>query len=52
MSTFIILLLILWLAVAFTGAFVEGLFWLLVVGAILFLVTGVFGWSRRGGPRV
>jgi len=52
MTTLIVLLLIIWLAVAFTGAFVEGLMWLLIIGAILFVLTGLFGWSRRGrtGP--
>lgn len=43
----IALLLIVWLAVAIIGAVVEGLFWLVVVGAILFVATAAFGWVKR-----
>lgn len=43
----IALLLVVWLAVAIIGAVVEGLFWLLVVGAILFVATAAFGWAKR-----
>lgn len=43
----IALLLVIWLAVAIIGAVVEGLFWLLVVGAVLFLATAAFGWVKR-----
>jgi len=45
--TFIALLLVLWLALVIIGAVVEGLFWLLVVGAVLFLTTAAYGWVRR-----
>ena len=47
MLGFMALLLVIWLAVAIIGAVVEGLFWLLVVGAILFVATAAFGWVKR-----
>lgn len=50
---FIGLLLVVWLALAVIGAVVEGLFWLLAVGAVLFLATAAFGWTKRStGGRV
>ncbi len=44
---FIALLLIIWLALVVIGAVVEGLFWLLVIGAVLFVATAAFGWTKR-----
>lgn len=44
-------LLLVWLAVSVVGAVVEGLFWLTVVGLLLFAATAVAGWLRRA-PRV
>jgi hypothetical protein len=44
---FIALLLVVWLAVVVIGAVVEGLFWLIVVGAVLFVATAAFGWVKR-----
>ena len=44
----IAILLIVWLAFVVIGAVIHGLFWLLIIGVILFLVTSVFGWMRRG----
>ncbi|MGY2067436.1 hypothetical protein [Blastococcus sp. SYSU DS0619] len=41
------LLLVVWLVVSIIGALVEGLFWLLLVGAVLFLATAAFGWLKR-----
>jgi hypothetical protein len=51
MKTLIIALLVVWLVVALLGAVLEGLFWLLVIGVVLFLATGVYGWLklRAGG---
>ncbi len=43
----IALLLVVWLALAVIGAVIEGLFWLLVVGAVLFVATAALGWMRR-----
>jgi hypothetical protein len=53
MLGFIALLLVIWLALVVIGAVVEGLFWLVVVGAVLFVATAAFGWvKRRTGSRV
>ncbi|MDQ4020329.1 MAG: hypothetical protein M3257_01535 [Actinomycetota bacterium] len=44
-------LLIVWLVVAILGAVIKGLFWLTVVGAVLFVATGAYGFlRRRSGP--
>jgi hypothetical protein len=49
----IALLLVVWLALAVIGAVIEGLFWLVVVGAVLFVATAALGWvRRRSGTRV
>ena len=44
-------LLLVWLAISVVGAVVEGLFWLTVVGLLLFAATAVASWLRRV-PRV
>jgi hypothetical protein len=44
---FIALLLIIWLAFIVIGAVVHTLFWLAVIGVVLFLATAAFGWIRR-----
>ena len=41
------LLLVVWLVVTLLGAVVKGLFWLAVVGLLLFLATAVLGWNKR-----
>lgn len=36
------------------GAIIKGLFWLVIVGAILFLATAAYGWGKTklgGGPK-
>jgi hypothetical protein len=43
----IVALLVIWSVVAVLGLVLKGLFWLFVVGAILFVATGVFGWVRQ-----
>ncbi|MCZ2861083.1 hypothetical protein [Blastococcus sp. VKM Ac-2987] len=45
------LLLVVWLVVSIIGAVIEGLFWLLVVGVVLFLGTAAYGWLK-GSDRV
>ncbi len=40
-------LLVVWVVLIVVGAVVEGLFWLVVVGAVLFIATAAFGWVRR-----
>jgi hypothetical protein len=43
------LLLLVWVVLVVVGAVVEGLFWLAVVGLLLFLGTAALGWTRRRG---
>jgi uncharacterized membrane protein (Fun14 family) len=43
----IALLLIIWIALVVIGAVIKGLFWLAVIGVVLFLATAAFGWIRR-----
>ncbi|MGY1750202.1 MULTISPECIES: hypothetical protein [unclassified Modestobacter] len=47
MLGFIALLLVIWLALIVIGSVIEGLFWLVVIGAVLFVATAVFGWVKR-----
>ena len=44
----VIFLLLLWLVLSVVGFVVEGLLWLALIGILLFVVTGIFGWFRRG----
>jgi hypothetical protein len=46
-------LLLLWLVLVIVGFAIKTLFWLAVVGIVLFVLTGVFGAirGRRGVPR-
>ncbi|MGY1843812.1 hypothetical protein [Modestobacter sp. SYSU DS0875] len=46
MLALIALLLVAWLVVTVIGALVDGLFWLFVVGVVLFLVTAAWGLTR------
>ena len=43
----IVTLLVIWLILAVLGLVVKGLLWLFIVGLILFVATGIFGWVRR-----
>jgi uncharacterized membrane protein (Fun14 family) len=47
----IIGLLVLWVVLAVIGFAVKSLFWLAIVGIILFIATGIFGAMRRRAPR-
>ncbi|ASW57891.1 hypothetical protein CIK06_21385 [Plantactinospora sp. KBS50] len=47
MIALIVALLVVWLVLVVVGLVIKGLFWLFVVGAILFVVTGIVGWFRR-----
>jgi len=44
---FIVLLLVVWLALTVIGAVLKGLFWLAIVGIVLFLITAALGWNRK-----
>lgn len=43
----VVLLLVVWLIVIVVGAVIKGLFWLVIVGAVLFLATAGYGWVKR-----
>ena len=43
----IALLLVIWLAITVVGAVLKGLFWLAVIGVLLFVATSALGWGRR-----
>ena len=47
MIALILILLVVWLVFAVLGLVIHGLFWLFIVGLILFLGTGLLGWLRR-----
>ena len=47
MTGIIIALLIIWLVLVVLGAVLEGLFWLTVIGIVLFLGTAAYGWVKR-----
>ena len=51
MIGFIIFLLVLWLVLAVLGFVIKGIFWLAVIGIVLFVVTAIVGYIRRGGSR-
>lgn len=46
MLGFIGLLLVIWIALIVLGAIIKGLFWLIIIGAVLFLLTSLFGFGR------
>lgn len=43
----IIGLLVIWLVLSIVGFAVKGLIWLAIIGLILFVATGVWGWVKR-----
>ncbi len=47
MVALLVTLLLIWLALLIIGLVVKGLFWLFVVGVILFVATAIVGWVRR-----
>ena len=47
MGGLIVALLVIWLVLTVLGLVLKGLFWLAVIGAILFVVTAVMGFVRR-----
>lgn len=38
-----------WVVLAVIGMVIKGLFWLFVIGVVLFVITGLLGWARRPG---
>jgi len=47
MMKLIVFLLVAWLVLAVLGFVIKGLFWLAVIGIILFLATLAYGWVKR-----
>jgi hypothetical protein len=41
------LLLAIWLVIAVIGAALKVLFWLAVVGALIFVATAALGWNKK-----
>lgn len=47
MAPILLFILAAWLVLSLLGLIIEGLFWLFVVGVVLFLVTAGVGYFRR-----
>ncbi|WP_174255865.1 hypothetical protein [Phytoactinopolyspora mesophila] len=47
MLTLVIVLLAIWLILSIVGFAIEGIFWLGIVGIVLFVATALIGWVRR-----
>lgn len=41
------ILLVVWLVLTILGAVIEGLFWLAILGVVLFLATAAYGFIKR-----
>jgi len=44
---FLAVLLLIWLAFMVLGAVIKGLFWLIIIGAVLFVATAAYGWIQH-----
>lgn len=42
-------LLVIWLVLSVLGFVIKGLFWLAIIGIVLFVATGAIGWFRNKG---
>jgi hypothetical protein len=47
MIAFLGLLLVIWLVCVVLGFVIKGLFWLVIVGVVLFVATAAVGWVKR-----
>ncbi|MDT8913161.1 hypothetical protein [Amycolatopsis sp. PS_44_ISF1] len=47
MIAFLGVLLVIWLVCVVLGFVIKGLFWLVIVGAVLFVATAVVGFVKR-----
>lgn len=45
----IVALLIIWVVISVLGFVIKGLFWLAVIGIVLFVATAAVGWFRNRG---
>jgi fatty acid desaturase len=52
MLALILFLILAWIVIGIIGAVVHGLIWLLIIAAVLFVATLVFGGTRLRGHRV
>jgi LPXTG-motif cell wall-anchored protein len=43
----ILALIVIWLVLSIVGFAVKGLIWLAIIGLVLFVATGVWGWIKR-----
>jgi hypothetical protein len=41
------LLLVVWVVCILVGVFIKGLFWLIIIGAVLLVATAVVGFVKR-----
>jgi hypothetical protein len=47
MGGLLVFLLVVWLVLAVLGFVIKGLFWLAIIGIVLFLATSAWGFIRR-----
>lgn len=47
MLQLLVLLLIVWLALVVIGLVIKGLFWLFIIGLVLFAATSAWGWLKE-----
>ncbi|MGI8879976.1 MAG: hypothetical protein ACR2KJ_05555 [Jatrophihabitans sp.] len=52
MIAFLAVLLLIWLAFIVLGAVIKGLFWLLIIGVVLFIATGALGLRGNKNKRI
>lgn len=43
----LLFLLVAWIVISILGAVIKGLLFLTFIGVILFVLTALYGWSRR-----
>lgn len=51
MVVLVVVLLAVWLVLSIVGFAIEGIFWLGVIGVVLFVATAIVGWLRRSAHR-
>jgi hypothetical protein len=47
----LVVALVIWLVLALLGFLIHGLFWLAIIGIVLFLATAAFGAAKRSTLR-
>lgn len=45
-------LLLLWLVMSVAGFVIKGLFWLAVIGGVLFVATAAIGWAKDDRKKI